>query len=110
MTQPSLADLAQRIILGPLLGLAVLLLALALPVAVVLGRRAYLQEAGSAASCLLNAISGGPRTITYSAWAWQRYLQRKRGAAARVWLVDRLMMTPGHCSLAWASHHARGLL
>ena len=105
-----ITEAARRIMLGPLLGLALLLIAAAVPVAVLLGRRSYLDEAGSAASCLLNAISGGPRTITDSAWSWQRYLMGKPAAAARVWLVDRLNGTPGHCSLAWQSHHARGLL
>ena len=103
-------DAARRIALGPLLALVLLLIAVVLPVAILFGRLTYAAEAGSAASCLLNAITGGPRTITYSAWSWQRHLQGKPWATARVRLVDALNLAQGHCEAAWESHCARGLI
>lgn len=103
-------EAVRRATLGPLLTLALLLIAVALPVAVLVGRRSYAAEAGSAASCLLNALTGGPRSVTYSAWSWQRLLQGKPGAVLRVWLVDAVNLSDGHCAMAWQSHRDRGLI
>lgn len=103
-------EAVHRLICGPLLGFAMLVLAALLPLAILLGRRTYVAEAGSAASCLLNAITGGPRTVTFSAWAWQRYLQGKPGARWRVSCVNAINIDDDHCRLAWLSHSERGLL
>ena len=100
----------RRLVLGLLLGLALGVMALAMPLILLVGRRTYAQEAGSGASCMLNAVSGGPRTITYSAWSWQRHLQGKPLASARVRLVDAVNLAPGHCRAAWESHRDRGLI
>lgn len=80
-----------------------------LPV-VVFGRGSYSGEIASALSCLLNALTGGPRTVTFSAWAWELQLRGKRGAALRVRLTDAINLHPGHCRDAWRSHADRGLL
>ena len=103
-------EIPRRLMLAPLLALAMLVAALAVPVAVLLGRRSYPAEIGSAASCLLNAMSGGPRSVTYSAWSWERRRRGKRGAGLRVALVDALNFEPGHCQAAWLDHRARGLI
>lgn len=101
---------ARRLLAGMLLGVSLAVLALAMPFILLLGRRSYVVEAGSGASCLLNAVTGGPRTVTFSAWSWERYLRGKAGAMCRVRLVDAINLSPGHCADAWRSHRTRGLI
>lgn len=95
------------------LGLALLLIlgAVALPFILAANRASYAEAAESEASCLLGALTGGPKRVTFSAWSWDLLLQGKRGAALRVQLVDALPFNgPGHCCSAWMSHVERGLL
>ncbi len=103
-------EAGRRIVLWSLLGLAMLILAAVLPVAILFGRRGYIDEAGSAASCMLNAVTGGPRSVTYSAWSWDRLQHGKPWGACRVWVIDRLNLTPGHCRTAWDDHCRRRLV
>ncbi|WP_156963693.1 hypothetical protein [Muricoccus aerilatus] len=81
-----------------------------LPFILACNRATYAEETGSGASCLLNALTGGPRTVTFSAWSWQLVLRGKRGAEFRRWAVDGFGLRDGHCAAAWRSHIARGLL
>ena len=102
---------ARRLWMGALLGLALVVAGLLLPLVLLVGRRANAAEAGSSASCLLNAMCGGPRTATFSAWSWERRRRQKWDGILRVWVVDRLPFnTIGHCEGAWTDHRARGLV
>ena len=84
--------------------------AFVLPIILACNRASYAEETGSGASCLLNALTGGPRTVTFSAWSWELLVREKRGAAFRVHAVDGFGLRNGHCAMAWRSHVARGLL
>lgn len=103
-------EAARRVIEGVGLMLALLLLLPLIPPVILFGRRGYAEEIGSGASCLLNAATGGLRTVTFSAWSALLLERGKRGAALRVRLVDALNLAPGHCAEALSSHRARGLV
>lgn len=103
-------EILKRFLIGAGLSVAMLVLAVALPLAILVGRRTYASEAGSAASCMLNAITGGPRSVTFSAWSWHRTLQCKPHSIFRVRVVDALNLSPGHCEMAWNSHAEAGLV
>ena len=100
----------RRVLVGLLLGFAVLVIAFIVPFAVVFGRRGYGDEIGSAASCLLNAVAGGSRIVTFSAWSWRLLLRVKRRAIFRVRLVDALNFEPGHCQRSYQYHVENGLM
>ena len=81
-------EAVRRLIEGLGLMLALLVLAPLIPAVILLGRRTYAEEIGSGASCLLNAATGGPRTVTFSAWSALLLERGKPGAALRVRGVD----------------------
>ncbi|MFC0384314.1 hypothetical protein [Muricoccus vinaceus] len=99
-----------RFLIGLCLLPCLVLGGLALPFILACNRGSYAERTGSAASCMLNAMTGGPREVTFSAWRWQLLLHGKRGAAWWVDAVDGFGLRSGHCQAAWASHIARGLL
>ncbi|WP_338662645.1 hypothetical protein VQH23_21150 [Pararoseomonas sp. SCSIO 73927] len=84
--------------------------AVALPFILAANRSTYADETGSCASCLLNALTGGPRRATFSAWSWELRLRGKRGAALRVRAVDGFGLRPGHCRDAYDYHVQQGLI
>ena len=49
-----------------------------------------LEQAASALSCLLNALAGGPRTCTFSAWSWDLVLRHSWPGYLRCFAVDAL--------------------
>lgn len=69
-----------------------------------------LQQTASALSCLLNAATGGPRTVTFSAWSWDLHTRRSFLGRLRVCVVDLLNLDPDHCRESWDAHVARGLI
>lgn len=99
-----------RFLVGLCLAVALIVGAVLLPFILACNRGTYADETGSGASCMLNGLTGGPRTVTFSAWRWQLLLHGKRGAAWWVLAVDGFGLRAGHCQAAWASHIARGLL
>ena len=84
--------------------------AVLLPFILAANRGSYAENAGSEASCLLGAITGGAPRVTFSAWSWELLRRGKRGAAFRVRAVDGFGLRSGHCEAAWLSHAERGLL
>jgi hypothetical protein len=90
-----------RFLIGLCLAIAVILGALVLPFILACNRGSYAEETGSAASCLANAITGGPRTATFSAWSWTLLLRNKHLAWFRVRAVDGFGLRTGHCLSAW---------
>ncbi|WP_338661788.1 hypothetical protein VQH23_16325 [Pararoseomonas sp. SCSIO 73927] len=103
-------EASRRLIEGFGLVLALLILAPLVPAVILFGRRTYAEEIGSGASCLLNAATGGSRTVTFSAWSALLLERGKPGAALRVRAVDLVNLAPGHCAEALASHRDRGLI
>lgn len=106
-----LRELASRLVVGATLTLAVIVGAIFILPVVLFGRREYPAQIGSGASCLLNTLFGGPRTVTFSAWSMALSLRGRREGDWRVRLVDALPFNgPGHCLSAYLDHHQRGLL
>lgn len=70
----------------------------------------YLEEVGSALSRLLNALTGGDGSVTFSARCWSVRLDRPAIGRVLVWLVDLINVEPGHCREAWEWHRARDLI
>ena len=106
-----LRDAIFRLVAGGLLTLAVLVGALFILPVVLFGRREYLGSIGSGSSCLLNALCGGPRTVTFSAWSYVLLLRGRRDGTWRVRFVDALPFNgEGHCQDAYLDHYRRGLL
>jgi hypothetical protein len=70
----------------------------------------YAEEVGSALSRLLNALTGGDGSVTFSARCWALRLDRPAIGRVLVAVVDRLNREPGHCREAWEWHHARDLI
>jgi hypothetical protein len=103
-------EVARRLLVGVGLSLALMAGAIAVPLVILLSRRGTDAEAGSAASCLLNALTGGPRTATFSAWSWEIFLRGKPLSLLRLRAVDAVNFETDHCRIAWLSHERRGLL
>lgn len=102
---------ASRLLVGSTLALAVIVGAVFILPVVLFGRREYPAEIGSGASCLLNALCGGPRTVTFSAWSMVLALRGRADGKWRVRLVDALPFNgTGHCAEAYLDHFHRGLL
>lgn len=110
MTVGGLGSALGRLGIGFCLAAGLIVGAVALPFILAGNRASYAEETGSGSSCLLNALTGGPRTVTFSAWSWQLLLNGKRGAAFRVRAVDGFGLRTGHCLNAWMDHQRRGLL
>ena len=107
----TLATALGRFLVGLCLSAGLMLGAALLPFILACNRGSYAEETGSGASCVLNAITGGPRTSTFSAWCWELLRRGKRAAAWRVWVVDGFGLRTGHCEGAWRdvrNRHADG--
>jgi hypothetical protein len=103
-------DAIRRFLVGILLGLGLVLAALVLPFILAFNRASYADETGSGASCLLNAMTGGKRTVTFSAWSWKLALEGKKSATWRVPFVDGINFQNGHCQDAYDWHVSEGLI
>ena len=96
-----------RFLIGLCLSAALILGAVLLPFILACNRGSYAEESGSGASCLLNGLTGGPRTATFSAWCWELLRRGKAGASWRVWAVDGFGLRAGHCEGAWRDRRNR---
>lgn len=71
----------------------------------------WVEEVGSALSRLLNALTGGDGSVTFSARSYDAMIDRPtRLNKARVAAIDWLHREPGHCRDAWTWHAQKGLV